>query len=171
MVFPVFWLKIKRIRLYDDKMATESFGSLFVEGVFVRLARLPGKLRTHAHVNQTKSNWTIYYIKITVLPEKCSLFIQRMYAKNVAHCGIYAMFLFHISFFSYLFCLIFFLFFESKKTLLFYEFTKNESLCVIQTHTTIQIAINNFKCEKCTEMWWKSVTRKQQFYQTSSTNM
>lgn len=129
---------------------------------------------THTHVNQTKSNWTIYYIKITVLPEKCSLYIQRIYAKNVAHCGIFAMLLFHISFFTCFFCLLFFCSMNLKKTLLFYESKKNESRSVIQTHNAARrykIAINNLKCEKCTETWWESVTRKQQFYQTSSTNM
>lgn len=149
--------------------------------VFVRFARLPGKLRTHthAHVNQTKSNWTIYYIKITVLPEKCSLFIQRMYAKNVAHCGIFAMLLFHIGFFScffsYFFCLLFFCSMNLKKAFVLWIQKKRISKRHSNTHSyaarRYKIAINNFKCEKCTETWWESVTRKQQFYQTSSTNM
>lgn len=102
---------------------------------------------THTHVNQTKSNWTIYYIKITVLPEKCSLFIQRMYAKNVAHCGIFAMLLFHISFLVVFFLFTIFLFYESKKNAFVLWIQKKTNLEASFKHTQIrcQTIQNSYK--------------------------
>lgn len=72
-------------------------------------------------------------------------------------------------------CLLFFCSVNLKKRFCFMNPKKRISKRHSNTHKyaarRYKIAINNLKCEKCTETWWESVTRKQQFYQTSSTNM